>query len=364
MKDYYKILGIEKSASEDEIKKAYRKLAHQYHPDKASGNAEKFKEINEAYQILSNQDKRGQYDRFGRVFDGTSGGASPFGNGSGGFDFSFGFDPSSMEDLGNMSDIFEAFFEGMGVKKRNNYHRGSDLQIVQEITLEEAFRGAEKSLKTKLYTKCSACDGVGYDKKSGTTECATCSGKGEVKESRNTFFGSFSQVKSCPKCSGSGQIPNKPCGDCKKSGRVMNTKEIIVEIAPGVQDDQLIKISGAGEAGERGAEHGDLYVRVKILPHNFFTRHGDDLLARVGADLVRVLLGERIEIPTIGGNKLHLEIPRDFNLKDRLRVPGEGMARFGGYGRGDLYVEWDVRTPKRMSAQAKKLLEDLKKELE
>ena len=131
-----------------------------------------------------------------------------------------------------------------------------------------------------------------------------------------------------------------------------------------MQDDQLIKISGAGEAGERGAEHGDLYVRVKILPHNFFTRHGDDLLARVGADLVRVLLGERIEIPTIGGNKLHLEIPRDFNLKDRLRVPGEGMARFGGYGRGDLYVEWDVRTPKRMSAQAKKLLEDLKKELE
>lgn len=367
-KDYYKILGVEKTATEDDIKKAYRKLAHQYHPDKASGNAEKFKEINEAYQILSSRDKRAQYDRFGRVFD--SQGGSPFGNGGGGspfgnfdFGFGFGFDPSNMEDLSGVSDIFDAVFEGLGVKKRKTYHRGSDMETVQEITLEEAFRGVEKKLKIKIFSACGECAGLGYFSDAGLTECATCSGRGEIKESRSTFFGSFSQIKTCPKCQGSGQLPNKLCSQCRGSGRVLKEKELKVNIAQGVNDEQMIKLSKAGEAGERGAEAGDLYVRIKIAPHKNFERKGDDLFVKKEVNLLDVLLGSKIEIPTINGNKVYVELPADVSLKEKFRISGEGMTRFGGFGRGDLYVDWEIKTPKKLSSKAKKIIEDLKKEL-
>ncbi len=363
MKNYYEILGLEKTATEEEIKRAYRKLAHQYHPDKAHGDSDKFKEINEAYQTLSNKEKRAQYDRFGRVFDGSAGSppGGPFG--SGGFEFNFGFDPNNLEDLGGISDLFESFFEGLGVKKRKSYHRGSDVEIVQAITLEEAFRGTEKSFRVKSFMSCQKCGALGYFKDAGVTECSTCSGRGEIKESRNTFFGSFAQVRTCPKCSGSGQIPNKLCSECRGSGRVMTQKEMKVQITPGVSDGQLIKIVGAGEAGERGAEPGDLYVRIAIEPNKIFARQGDDLIVKKEVNLADVLLGSRLEVPAIGGNKVYVEIPANFNLKDRLRVPGEGMTKFGGYGRGDLFIEWEVRTPKKLSVKAKKILGELKGEL-
>lgn len=362
MKDYYKILGVDKAATEEDIKKAYRKLAHQHHPDKAGGNSEKFKEISEAYQVLSNKDKRAQYDRFGRVFDSQpgAGGGNPFG----GFGFEgFGFDPGNMEDMGNISDIFEAFFDGMGVKKRKAYHRGSDIEYVQPMTLEEAFRGAEKKIKMKLYVPCGTCKALGYFADAGVTECATCSGRGEVKESRSTFFGSFSQVRACPKCNGVGQIPNKPCTACKGAGRVSASREMAIQIAPGVSNDQLIKLVGAGEAGERGAESGDLYIRVKIDPHKIFERRGDDLYVKKEAAMVDALLGIKIEIPTIAGNKLMVEIPGNFNLKEKMKIAGEGMTKFGGMGRGDMYIDWDVRTPKKLSSKAKKHLEDISDEL-
>jgi molecular chaperone DnaJ len=350
MRDYYKILGIEKNASDEEIKKAYRKLAHQYHPDKANGNAEKFKEINEAYQVLSNKEKRAQYDRFGKVFDEN-------------FEFGFGFDPSNFGDLSGISDIFDAFFEGLGVKKRKSYHRGSDVEVGVEITLEEAFRGMEKAIRAKVFAACGKCNALGYFQEAGLSECATCSGRGEIRESRSTFFGSFSQVRTCPKCSGVGQIPNKPCSECRATGRVIAQKELAVNIAPGVSDDQLIKISKEGEAGERGAESGDLYVRVKIVPHKIFERKGDDLFVKKEINLLDVLLGTKMEIPTIGGNKIFVEIPANFNLKEKLKIPGEGMTRFGGFGRGDLYVDWDIKTPKKLNAKAKKIIDELKKEL-
>ena len=360
-KDYYTILGVDKTASDEDIKKAYRKLAHQYHPDKAGGNADRFKEINEAYQVLSSKEKRAQYDRFGRVFDGSAGSShgGPFGN----FEFGFGFDPSNLDDLGSVGDLFDVFFEGLGVKRRKSYRRGSDLEIVQEIALEEAFRGAEKKFKVRLFSPCGSCSGLGYFADAGLTECATCSGRGEIKESRSTFFGSFAQVRPCSKCSGSGQVPNKICSDCRGSGRVQSNKEVSVEIAPGVSNEQLIKLSGAGETGERGAGAGDLYVRVKILPHKIFEREGDNLLVKKEISLLDVLFGTKIEIPTINGNKIYVEIPANFSLKEKLKIPGEGMTRFGGFGRGDLYVDWEVKTPKKFNAKAKKLLDDLKKEI-
>lgn len=360
MRDYYKILGIEKGASDEEIKKAYRKLAHQYHPDKANGNAEKFKEINEAYQVLSNQEKRAQYDRFGRVFDGQTGG-SPFGNGN--FEFGFGFDPSNLEDLSGISDIFDAFFEGLGARRRKSYHRGSDIEVVKEITLEEAFRGTEKKIRAKIFAPCAACKSLGYFSEAGQKECSTCSGRGEIKESRSTFFGNFSQVKTCPKCAGTGQIPNKVCSECRGAGRIISEKEFSIEIAPGVSDDQLIKLPKAGEAGERGAEAGDLYIRVKIPQHKIFQRQGDDLFVKREINLLDILMGVKIEIPTIGGNKIYVEIPADFNLKEKFKISGEGMTRFGGFGRGDLYVDWDIKTPKKLSSKAKKILDDLRREL-
>lgn len=362
MKDYYKILGINKGASEEDIKKAFRKLAHKYHPDKSGGDEKKFKEINEAYQVLSNREKRAQYDRYGRVFEGAGAGGfegSPFGEG-----FGFEFDPSAFGDFSNLGDIFDAFFEGMGVKqKRRKYNRGADIEIFQEITIEEAFYGITKDVKFSIKVKCEKCGGNGYDIKAGLEKCLTCGGQGEIKESRKTFFGDFTQVRACNKCFGAGQVPKKVCDKCNGTGRISGERSVKLEILPGIQNGQIIKINGAGEAGERGAEGGDLYIRIKVKPHNIFERIGDDLLIRKEVNLIDLLMDKKLEISTITGSKLKIEVPAEFNLKKDLRISGEGMPYFGGRGRGDLVVEFIVKTPKKLSAKAKKILEDFEKEI-
>lgn len=376
--DYYKILGINKGASEDEIKKAFRKLAHQYHPDKKSGDEKKFKEIAEAYAILSDKKKREQYDKYGRVFDGQSGGgAGPFGAG-GPFNngFGFEFDPSAFNDFADLGDIFSAFFEGMGVRqKRRTYRRGADIEIIQEITLEEAFYGVKKELKYNIAINCVKCDGKGYDQKEGLEKCSVCGGSGEIKEARNTFFGNFSQIKQCQECFGSGQIPKKSCVECRGKGIISGNRDIKVEILPGVMDSQFIKITGSGEAGERGAGTGDLYIRIKIKPHHIFARRGNDLFIKKEVKLVDILLGEKIEIPIIDANpegkqasygtrKIQIEIPEHFDLKNDLIIPKQGMPIFSSSNRGNLIVEFKIKTPKKPNTKAKKILEDLKKEMD
>jgi len=379
MKDYYKILGVSRDASEEEIKKAFRKLAHKYHPDKG-GDEKKFKEINEAYQVLSNKEKRAQYDRFGRVFEG---GAGP-GFGAG-FEWPFGFTQGEPfgevkfdfgGDFGDLSDIFDAFFEGLGVKqKRRTYQRGADIQINEEISLEEAFHGTERKMKYAVLVRCKNCNGLGHDPKAGFEKCNVCGGRGEVREVQRTFFGQFEQVKRCERCFGTGEIPKKVCNVCGGSGRVKGEREITVEIRPGVSDGQIIKIPLAGEAGERGAKEGDLYVRIKIKPHPIFRRQGDDLIVKKEVKLIDLLLGKKIEIPTISGNpegkqasygagKLKIEVPENFDLKNNLRIAGEGMPHFGSFGRGDLFVELNIKTPKKLSAKAKKILEELEREID
>lgn len=359
MKDYYKILGVEKSATEEEIKKAYRKLAHKYHPDKGGGDEKKFKEINEAYQVLSDKTKRATYDRFGT--------AEPFPGGNSNWGFQGGpgvnWDGQFYGDMGDLGEIFDTFFEGLGVKpKRKTYQRGSDLEVVVEISLEEAFRGTTKELKINTLGKCHACQGEGADIKEGSKTCGTCAGQGEIKEQSRTFFGSFYQVKICPNCHGRGQIPNKICETCRGSGRRPQTKQINVEILPGIDNNQIIKISKAGEAGERGAAEGDLYVRVRIIPHHTFARKGADLIVKKDLNVLDLLLAKKIEIPTISGGKINVEIPAYFNLKEDLRIKGEGMPKFGSFGRGDLLVSFEIKAPKKLSAKAKKLLEDLSAE--
>jgi molecular chaperone DnaJ len=362
MKDYYSILGIQKTASEEEVKKAYRKLAHQHHPDKAGGDEKKFKEINEAYQVLSDKNKRAQYDRFGTAEPMGGFGGAQWGGGQPDWS-NMGFDPSQFGDMGDLGDIFESFFGGMGGQpRRKTYEKGSDLEVQEQITLEEAFGGTVKAVRLKTLVQCAKCAGKGAEPGSSFEKCATCDGQGQIREQRRTFFGSFSQVKTCSKCHGAGEIPKKPCLVCHGAGRVESTRDIKIDIVAGIDDNQLIKVSGMGEAGERGTAAGDLYVRVRVRPHSTFARHGSDLLITKEVALIDLLLGKAIAVPVISGGTMTVEIPAGFNLKENLRITGQGMPHIGSRSRGDLLVSFIIKAPKRPGAKAKELLEKLERE--
>lgn len=370
-KDYYHILGVAKNVSDEELKKAYRKLAHQYHPDRPGGDEKKFKEINEAYQVLSDKAKRLQYDRFGTAegpagFGGQGSGfnAGAWGGFPGGDQGGFGFDPEQFSGMGDFGDIFESIFEGMGVRpRRKTYEKGSDIETQVEITLEEAFLGVSKTIRVRTLVACDVCKGKGAAAGSGFEKCTVCNGQGEVREQRRTFFGVFSQVRACEKCHGTGEVPKAVCGACRGAGRVVSTRDIKIAVLPGIDDNQLIKVKGMGEAGERGTATGDLYVRVRIAPHRVFARRGDDLVVRYELDVLGLLLGKKIEMPTIEGRKVPVEIPAGFNLKDHLRVPHEGMPHFGAgqsmfvANRGDLLVDFIIKAPK-PNGKLKKIMEE------
>lgn len=375
-RDYYKILGVDRNASEEEIKKAFYRLAHEYHPHKAGKDEkkfkelnEKFKEINEAYQVLSNKEKRAQYDHFGQVFEGAPAGAGEwpfgfeqgFGPSAGGFGFDF---EEGLGDLGDLGEFLDSFFEGFGTRqRRRTYKRGSDVELIQEITLEEAFKGARKHLEYQILIACDKCQGIGYDKREGVATCPTCAGRGEIREDRRTFFGSFSQNKVCPECAGFGEVPNKICSGCRGSGRRAGMRKVDIDIIPGVADGQIIKVKGMAEAGERGSESGDLYVRIKEKPHSFFRREGDDLCSSQELKLTEALLGKKIKIQDLNGELLTIELPAGFNFKEKLKISGKGMPYLHGLGRGNLYLEFELKLPKKLSEKAKKIIEDLDKEI-
>lgn len=363
-KDYYSILGVSKSANEEEIKKAYRKLAHQYHPDKQGGNEKKFKEVNEAYQVLSNKEKRSSYDRFGTSdFSGFGGGqsGSPFPGGGfpfGGAGFGDGvqFDTSNMGDLG---DIFDVFFEGLGVKpKRKSYTSGADLEANEAITLEDSFKGIKKNIAFRTRVKCKACNGDGANLKAGSKKCDHCEGRGEIKESRRTFFGNFAQVKQCDKCRARGIIPNEICKSCSGDGRVMGDREISIDLLPGIENGQILKVQGGGEAGERGAAPGDLYVKVSVLQHNRFSRAKDSLIVIQKIDIIDALLKDEIIITGINGKSINVKIPPGFDFNEKVTVSGEGMPRFNARGRGDLIAIFHVSKPKKISDKVKSVLKE------
>lgn len=363
MKDYYTTLGVSRSSSEEDIKKAYRRLAHKYHPDKPGGDEKKFKEINEAYQTLSHKEKRAQYDRYGKVFDGVPSGAGA------GFDpagFQWGFDTGDLHDFG---DIFESFFEGaFGRRTRATYHHGSDIEAIQEITLEEAWSGIEREIVFRTLIQCSVCSGLGHERGSAFEACGNCNGKGEVRVERKTFFGNFSQVGACGHCEGRGQVPKSICKTCGGRGRVTGERKVRIEISPGIEDGQVIKIKGSGEAGERSSASGDLYIIVKIKPHRTFKRQKENLFMTKEIMVTDALLEKKIEITDIAGEKIHIVIPLGFGLREKLRVPGRGMPHFGplsrgSTNRGDLYITFNLKTPKNISHRAKELLEKLDEEL-
>lgn len=357
MKDYYQILGVNKNASPEEIKRAYYKLAHKYHPDKGDGDEKKFKEINEAYQVLSDKEKRTQYDRFGRVFEGVPGGegfdfqwawARPD------IDFEFGF-----EDLGEM--VEEMF--GFGApRKRKDSKRGKDIEIDIEIPLEDTLRGKEKVITLYKYINCSRCQGTGAEPGTKIKECFSCRGTGEVQQIKKTFFGSFTRFTICPECKGEGYRPEKPCNVCQGEGRIKAEEDIKIFIPVGVDSNQVIKIDGKGEAGRRGGKSGDLYVRIFVKPHPAFERRGDDLYISIPISFSQAVLGDEIEVPTLEGKKILLKIPAGTESGKTLRISDKGISHFSGYGRGNLYVELIVKTPKKLTKKQKELLEHLKKE--
>ena len=352
-RDYYEILGVPRDADAAAIKSAFRKLAMKLHPDQNPGckvSEDKFKEIGEAYSVLSDPEKRAQYDRFGKAaFQG--GGQGPFG-GAGAADFS---------DIFN--EIFGGGFEEMFSRggrggPRNGPQRGADLRYDVEITLEQAFKGMEREIVVPRAQACAPCSGSGSEGNAPLESCRTCNGVGQVRASQ----GMFRIVRTCPACHGRGQSIKSPCKSCGGRGQVQKERTLSVKIPPGVEDGTRIRLAGEGDSGARNGPPGDLYLFLSVKPHNLFERDGPDLYCRAPTPMCKAALGGEIEIPTIEGERAKVTIPAGAQTGRRFRLKGKGMTHLRGKDRGDLHVELLVETPVNLSAKQRKLLEEFAKD--
>jgi molecular chaperone DnaJ len=346
-RDYYEVLGVSKTASEAELKSAFRKLAMQCHPDRHPGDTAaeaKFKELNEAYQVLSDSQKRGAYDRYGhQAFEqGGGGGGNP--------DFS---------DF--MSDIFDSFFGDArrgGPRSANGRERGADLRYNLEIGLEDAFAGKNASIRVPTSIACEVCSGTGAKPGSKSRQCPTCGGHGKVRANQ----GFFSVERTCPTCSGRGEIIDDPCKNCHGAGRVTRERTLSVNIPAGVEDGTRIRLAGEGEAGLRGGPAGDLYIFLSIQPHAIFQRDGADLFCRVPIGLVQAALGGEIEVPTLTGEQARVKIPEGTQTGKQFRLKGKGMSVLRSREVGDLYIQVVVETPQKLTARQRELLQEFERE--
>ena len=345
-RDYYDVLGVNKGASADQIKSAYRKLAVKYHPDKNKGDKgaeEQFKEASEAYHVLSNSERKQNYDNFGHAaFENGGGGRSGFGN----FDFSNHF-----------SDIFEDFFgEGFGGGRRStrrSNNRGSDLRYDLSITLEEAFSGKKQDIKFSTTEKCDKCSGSGSKPGHNAGTCNMCGGHGQVRSSQ----GFFTVQQTCPQCSGSGEMITHPCGSCGGQGKKQASKRLSVTIPKGVDDGTRIRLSGKGEAGSRGGNNGDLYLFINVHSHELFKRSDENLFFECPISIADAALGISIEIPTIDGGKAKIKIPAGTQSGKQFRLRAKGMPYMRGGDYGDLYVQVNTEVPVSLNKEQKELLE-------
>ena len=354
-KDYYKTLGVEKSASKDDIKKAFYKLAHKYHPDKKGGDEKKFKEVSEAYQVLSDDKKRSQYDTRGRVFEGGADG----GGGFGGFEGFGGFDPRDFQgfDFGNLGDIFGEFFSGQGGGSRSR--RGRDISI--EITIpfaESIFGGERKILITKNVT-CASCNGIGAKPGTKQKKCAACNGQGKLHETKRSFMGVFTSVRECDACGGAGTVPEEKCSSCHGHGVYKKQEEVVVRIPVGIENGQMIRLAGAGEAMAHGAS-GDLYIKVSVMPDAVFSREGNNLTMKLPIRLSEALLGSEHSIKTPDGI-ITVKIPEGVSIGEILRVRGKGVPITPGK-RGDLLIKLEIKLPGKLSRKARDIALELKNE--
>ncbi len=342
-RDYYEVLGVARNATEEEIKSAFRKLAFKYHPDhnRSDGAEDSFKEINEAYEVLSDPDKRANYDRFGH-----GGAEGYFGRGFEGFDF------------GGLGDIFDAFFGGATTATRQAPQRGADLRYTMTLTFEEAAFGSEKELTIPRVENCTLCYGVGAKPGSQPSRCPTCGGTGQVRRVQQNIFGRFTNIVACPQCHGEGRIIKDPCPQCHGTGREKHQRTLPVKVPAGVDDGSQMRLTGEGEAGERGGSPGNLYITFSVKPHEFFVRQNDDILYDLQLNFAQAALGTEIEIPTLGG-KTKLKIPAGSQTGKVLRLKGQGVAHLNQSGRGDQLVNLVVVTPEKLTKEQRELFEKL-----
>ena len=357
-RDYYEVLGVQKGATEDEIKKAYRKKAKQYHPDLNPGNAEaeaKFKEVNEAYEVLSDSDKRARYDEYGHAGVDPNFGAG----GAGGFNGAgFGFD-----DLG---DIFSSFFGGgFGGGRQANPNaprRGEDIQARVTISFEEAAKGCKRTIEVTRVDTCPDCHGSGAKAGTSPKTCPDCGGRGFVNVQQRTAFGVISTQKSCPKCGGRGRVIDDPCQKCRGSGRVSKRTSVEVNIPAGIDDRQIFNVSGAGNSGVNGGPKGDLKVAVFVRPHPFFERDGYNVWLEQHVSFTQAALGDNLRIPTLDGD-VKFDLPAGTQSGTVFNLKGRGIQNVNGRGKGDQLVRIIVDTPKNLTPRQKELLQELEKEL-
>ncbi|MFA6414897.1 MAG: molecular chaperone DnaJ [Candidatus Paceibacterota bacterium] len=357
-KDYYNVLGVDRKATQDDIKKAFRKLAHKYHPDKGGTDESKFKEITEAYSVLSDDKKRREYDAYGQAFPGGhSGAAGQSGNPFAGFDFSQfqqGFGQGGVDfDFG---DIFGDVFGGRGQQRTP---RGRDISIDLEISFKDAAFGTSRTVLIGKISTCSLCKGSGALPGTELETCKTCNGSGRVHEARNSILGQFTSVRTCTACDGSGKIPKEKCTECKGHGVLRKEEEIKINVPAGIDNGEMIRLPGQGEAIKTGVA-GDLYVKMHVKPHATFRRDGANLIMDLPVKLTDSLLGTTVSIETLEGKTLEVKIPVMKRAEELLRVAGKGIPFEGS--RGDLIIRLEVALPHKLSSKAKKALEELKTE--
>lgn len=349
-KDLYDILGVDRNVSDRELKSAYRKLARQYHPDvnKEPDAQEKFTEVQKAYDVLSNPQKKAQYDQFGVTDDQGFGGGGPGGAG--------------FEGFGGFDDIFDVFFNGRqrggAGGGRSRARQGDDLRYDMEISLEDVVDGVSRDVEVFHLDNCSRCDGTGAQPGTAKSTCSTCGGQGEVRQVQQTMLGSFSQVSVCPSCHGAGEMIKNPCLVCHGRGTEKQKKKLSVMIPAGVDSGAKLRVSGEGNAGEHGGPAGDLYVFITVKPHDYFRRDGDNLYLTIDVSMTDAVLGTQIEVPTIDSSA-QLRIPEGTQPGTKFRLKGKGIKPLRGYGRGDQFVEVKVVVPKKLSSKQKDLVKQL-----
>lgn len=343
-RDYYEVLGVDKGASKDEIKKAYRKLARKYHPDvsEEENSAEKFKEAKEAYEVLSNEQKRTQYDQFGH--------AGAQGQGFGGFG-------GGAQDFGGFGDIFDMFFGGGRRRDPNAPQQGADLQYAMTLDFEEAIFGKETDIKIPKEENCDTCNGSGAKPGTKVNTCSHCGGSGQLNMEQNTPFGKVVNRRVCHHCNGSGKIIPEKCDTCGGTGKVTNHKEIHISIPAGIDEGHQIRVSGKGEAGVNGGPPGDLFVVIQVRSHEFYRREGDHIYCELPITFAQAALGDEMEVPTVHG-KVMLKVPAGTQTGKTFRLKGKGAPNVRGYGHGDQHVQVRVITPSKLNDHQKELIRE------
>ncbi len=359
-KNYYETLGVPKGASKEEIKKAFYKLAHKYHPDKKEGDEKKFKQVNEAYQVLSDDSKRSKYDQYGSGFENMgAGGFNGSQQGFEGFDFSGagGFANGNANfDFGNLNDIFSDFFGGGGGQQAR---RGRDISTEIQISFQDSIFGINRKILITKTSNCLTCHGSGAKTGSGVMTCKTCNGQGQIRESKRTIFGNIASNKVCDVCHGAGEVPKEPCETCKGKGVLRREEEVSIAIPAGIRDGEMVRMTGYGEAVSKGTT-GDLYIKINVAPHAVFKRDGYDLVMNLNLKLSDALLGMEYPIETLDG-EIKVTIPEGVGINEVLRVRGKGVP-VSKTKRGDLLIKLNIKLPTKISRKSRELIEELKKE--